>query len=46
VFNYLLAEIQPYAELHALFELLRSTILPAYLAKNPEAAEVLGHWVV
>ncbi|MDI1302436.1 MAG: phosphotransferase [bacterium] len=45
VFNYLLAEIQPHAELHALFELLRGVILPAYLAKKPEAAETLGHWV-
>lgn len=45
VFNYLLAEIQPYTELHALFELLRTVILPAYLQKKPEAMEVLGHWV-
>ncbi|MDP2227925.1 MAG: phosphotransferase [Moraxellaceae bacterium] len=45
VFNYLLAEIRPYSELHALFELLRGVILPAYLAKRPEATAVLGHWV-
>lgn len=45
VFNYLLAEIQPHSELHALFELLRCVILPAYLVKKPEAAETLGHWV-
>lgn len=45
VFNYLLAEIQPYPELHALFELLRTTVLPAYLEKQPAAAVVLGHWV-
>lgn len=45
VFNYLLAEIQPYSELHALFELLRSTILPAYLEKQPGARVVLGHWM-
>lgn len=45
VYNYLLAEIRPYPELHALFELLRGTVLPAYLAKRPEAAAVLGHWV-
>lgn len=45
VFNYLLAEIRPYPELHALFELLRSVILPAYLEKQPAARVVLGHWV-
>ncbi|MDQ8037604.1 MAG: phosphotransferase [Pedobacter sp.] len=45
VFNYLLAEIQPYPELHALFELLRTVILPAYLEKQPAARVVLGHWV-
>lgn len=45
VYNYLLAEIRPYPELHALFELLRGTVLPAYLAKRPEATAVLGHWV-
>lgn len=45
VFNYLLAEIQPYTELHALFVLLRDVILPSYLRKKPEAASVLGHWV-
>ncbi|MFZ5560867.1 MAG: aminoglycoside phosphotransferase family protein [Pseudomonadota bacterium] len=45
VFNYLLAELQPYAELHALFELLRGAVLPAYLQKKPEAAGVLGHWM-
>lgn len=45
VFNYLLAEIQSHTEFHALFELLRSVILPAYLAKKPEAAAVLGYWV-
>ncbi len=46
VFNYLLAEIRPYAELHALFELLRGVILPAYLEKQPAARVVLGHWVM
>jgi len=46
VFNYLLTEIQPYPEFHALFELLRGVILPAYLAKKPNAADVLGHWVI
>ncbi|MGH8491922.1 MAG: aminoglycoside phosphotransferase family protein [Moraxellaceae bacterium] len=45
VFNYLLAEIQPYAELQALFELLRGVILPAYLEKQPAARVVLGQWV-
>lgn len=45
VFNYLLAEIRPYPEFHALFELLRGVILPAYLAKKPDAAKLLGHWV-
>ncbi len=46
VFNYLLAEIQPYAELGDLFGLLCSVILPAYLEKQPAAGVVLGHWVV
>jgi aminoglycoside/choline kinase family phosphotransferase len=45
VFNYLLAEIRPYPEFHALFELLRGVVLPAYLAKNPQAGDTLGHWV-
>lgn len=45
VFNYLLAEIQPYHELHALFDLLRCVILPAYLVKKPDAFALLGHWV-
>lgn len=45
VFNYLLAETRPYPEFHALFELLRGVILPAYLVKKPDAAETLGHWV-
>lgn len=45
VFNYLLAEIRPYQELHALFALLRNVLLPAYLMKNPTAADVLGHWL-
>jgi aminoglycoside/choline kinase family phosphotransferase len=45
VFNYLLAEIRPYAELHALFTLLRGVILPAYLEKKPDARAVLAHWV-
>lgn len=45
VFNYLLAEIRPYPEFRALFELLRSVILPAYLAKKPDAAAALGQWV-
>lgn len=45
VFNYLLTEIKPYPEFHALFELLRGVILPAYLSKKPNAAEVLGHWL-
>ncbi|MFP5429933.1 MAG: aminoglycoside phosphotransferase family protein [Gammaproteobacteria bacterium] len=44
VFNYLLAEIRPYPEFHALFALLRNVLLPAYLAKKPDAATVLGHW--
>jgi aminoglycoside/choline kinase family phosphotransferase len=44
VFNYLLAEIQPYGELQALSRLLRGVILPAYLDKKPEAAALLGHW--
>lgn len=37
VFNYLLNEIRPYPELHALHSLLQDVILPAYLAKRPEA---------
>lgn len=45
VFNYLLAEIQPYAELHALFSLLREVILPVYLDKQPAARAVLGRWL-
>ena len=45
VFNYLLAEIRPYPEFHALFELLRGVILPAYLANKPDAEKLLGHWV-
>jgi aminoglycoside/choline kinase family phosphotransferase len=45
VFNYLLAEIRPYAEFHALFDLLRNVLLPAYLAKKPDAADTLGHWL-
>jgi N-acetylmuramate 1-kinase len=45
VFNYLLAEIRPYPEFHALFEFLRGVILPVYLAKKPDAVETLGHWV-
>jgi aminoglycoside/choline kinase family phosphotransferase len=45
VFNYLLEEIQPYSEFHALFELLRGEILPAYLVKQPEAAVMLGRWI-
>lgn len=45
VFNYLLAEIRPYSEFHALSELLRGVVLPAYLAKKPDAAATLGHWV-
>lgn len=45
VFNYLLAEIRPYPEFHALFALLRDVLLPAYLAKKPDAAAVLGHWM-
>jgi aminoglycoside/choline kinase family phosphotransferase len=45
VFNYLLAEIRGYSEFHALSDLLRSVILPAYLRKKPEAAALLGHWL-
>jgi aminoglycoside/choline kinase family phosphotransferase len=45
VFNDLLAEIRPYPEFHALFELLRGVVLPAYLQKNPQAGTTLGHWV-
>lgn len=45
VFNYLLAEIQPYAELKPLFDLLRDVVLPAYLEKQPAVRVVLGHWV-
>lgn len=45
VFNYLLAEIRHHAELHALSELLRNVVLPAYLARCPEAAKTLGHWL-
>jgi aminoglycoside/choline kinase family phosphotransferase len=45
VFNYLLAEIRPHAELRPLFGLLQGTLLPAYLRKKPEAASTLGHWL-
>lgn len=45
VFNYLLAEIQPYGELQALSGLLRGTLLPVYLDKKPDAARALGHWL-
>lgn len=39
VFNYLLAEIRDYPELHALHGLLHDVVLPAYLAKRPDARE-------
>ncbi len=45
VFNYLLAEIQPYVELKPLFDLLRDVVLPAYLEKQPAVRVVLGHWM-
>ncbi|MDF3031330.1 MAG: phosphotransferase [Moraxellaceae bacterium] len=45
VFNYLLAEIEPYPELRALSRLLRGVILPAYLQKKPDAAALLGRWL-
>ncbi|HET8729849.1 MAG TPA: phosphotransferase [Moraxellaceae bacterium] len=45
VFNYLLAEIRQQSQLQPLYHLLKDTVLPAYLAKKPEAAAVLGHWV-
>lgn len=38
VFNYLINEVAPYAELAPLAELLREVILPAYLGRKPEAA--------
>lgn len=44
VFNYLLEEIQPYPAFRAVEELLRKTILPAYLAREPEAGELLSVW--
>lgn len=45
VFDYLLAEIAPYEALKPLFDLLRNTVLPAYLQKKPEASERLGRWL-
>lgn len=45
VYDYLLAELQPYPDLRALFGLLREVLLPAYLRKKPEAAATLGHWL-
>jgi aminoglycoside/choline kinase family phosphotransferase len=44
VFNYLLAELQPYHELRALFDLLRGVVLPTYLARCSAATVTLGHW--
>ncbi|MFZ5724567.1 MAG: aminoglycoside phosphotransferase family protein [Pseudomonadota bacterium] len=41
VFNYLLGEIRDYPELAPLDSLLRTRILPAYLAKKPEARSFL-----
>lgn len=45
VFNYLLDEICEEVALQPLFTLLRGTVLPAYLNKNPQAAATLGHWL-
>ncbi len=45
VFNYLLAEIRDYPELSALFDLLRSVVLPAYLQRRPELSARLEHWI-
>lgn len=45
VFHYLLAEIEHEAPLRPLFQLLRDTVLPAYLRKNPGAAATLGQWM-
>ena len=45
VFKYLLNEIKDYPEFNALNQLLISKILPSYLAKNPQAAAMLGEFV-
>lgn len=44
VFAYLLAEIRAYPELAPLAHLLRTRIVPAYLAKTPAAAATLTAW--